>query len=378
MLGPLRQWWTQSSHSQLIHSQDKLFQRLLANHPFTNSKVAGLNSVSFENPNSVGDTTVILAHGFGSGLGFFFANVQHLLRQSSVRNVVLVDWKGMGGSDRPNCRGRPIRGLTEASTSWCDSRFTPAQSVKFFIDPFHEWMQHQQTTIDSFHSGRTILLGHSLGGYLSARYMMEYGSESGINSLVLASPVGFPIKPDTVLVGRQLPTSLRVVDALWSANFTPQQLVRMMGSTRGRRSTHRALMGRIPHLDPESVELLAEYLYHITVGPGSGEFAMNSLLEPAVSTETMGIYAREPLQALMPSQVEGQLLKNSDESSLARIKVLFGDHDWMRPNEPSARETMKEITKQTGLSTSVDIIPNAGHHLYVDNPVDFTRHLLSD
>jgi pimeloyl-ACP methyl ester carboxylesterase len=373
---PLRQWWTQSSYEKLLHSQDKLFQTLLQKHPFTKHKVAGLNSVSFANPNAVGDTTVILAHGFGSGLGFFFANVQQLLQQSSVRNVVLVDWMGMGGSDRPACRARPIRGLTEATTSWCDSRFTPAQAVKFFIDPFHEWMQQRQQAMTT--TGRTILLGHSLGGYLAARYMLEYGNQSQVDSLVLASPVGFPVKPDTVLVGRQLPTSLRIVDTLWSSNFTPQQLVRMMGSRRGRTSTQRALMGRIPHLQKESVELLAEYLYHITVAKGSGEFAMNSLLEPVVSTETMGIYAREPLQVIMADHLEKQFKQGATAAkSLSSIKVLFGDHDWMRPNEPSARETMNEVAKQTGIRTSVEVIPNAGHHLYLDNSIDFTRHLLS-
>jgi pimeloyl-ACP methyl ester carboxylesterase len=61
--------------------------------------------------------------------------------------------------------------------------------------------------------------------------------------------------------------------------------------------------------------------------------------------------------------------------SLSSIK--FGDHDWMRPNEPSARETMNEVAKQTGIRTSVEVIPNAGHHLYLDNSIDFTRHLLS-
>ena len=274
----------------------------------------------------------------------------------------------MGGSDRPQCSRRPIRGTTEYTTSWCDSRYTPSQAVSFFVDPFHEWMQ--QSVLDRSNSslGKVVLVGHSLGGYLSARYVLEHPSI--VNKLILASPVGFPQKPSSVLTGSQLPTSMRIVDALWSSNLTPQQLVRMMGSTRGRANTKRVLQGRIQNLrnSTQDLDLLAEYLYHITVADPSGEFAMNSLLEPAVSPELMGVFAREPLDGRLSE------LETSTDSAVEDIKIIFGDHDWMRPNEVSARNT---VAKMKSIRTSVDIVPQAGHHLYYDNARDFERHILS-
>ena len=335
--------------------------------------------------------TIILTHGFGSGLGFFATNVRHLLQSPNVSRVILVDWKGMGGSERPQCSQRPIRRWwktnenydnnpdtgsgTPSMKSWCDSKFTTSEAVRFFIDPFHEWMEtsvlQNKSANDTEDDGNIVLVGHSLGGYLSARYVIDFPNT--IHRLVLASPVGFPSRPEKVLKGSQLPTSLRIVDALWSSNWTPQQLVRMMGSTRGRRNIQRALQGRIPHLQQEEANLLGEYLYHITVADPSGEFAMNSLLEPVIAPDIMGVFARQPLE----DQLVERLEQNGDvtSSSIKKIKVLFGDHDWMRPNEPSARNTLSKFQK---IDASVHILPNAGHHLYLDNNHDFVRHILDD
>ena len=85
--------------------------------------------------------------------------------------------------------------------------------------------------------------------------------------------------------------------------MTPQQLIRLMGATRGRRVVQQALAGRIPHLtgrmdDRALLRLLADYLYHITVAHPSGEFAMNSLLQPGLQPNEAGVFAREPLAAL--------------------------------------------------------------------------------
>ena len=382
-----RQWYTQSDPASLMKAQDKLLQTFVKT-PFKRrllpESVGGLNSVEFTS--ETGDTTVILAHGFGSGLGFFFNNVDALLRHSSVERVILVDWLGMGGSERPECHQRPIRRIGSScwTSGWCDSRFTTSQAVDFFVDPFAEWMNATTNEASTRGDSKVTLVGHSLGGYLTARYMLKHSSPA-VNKLVLASPVGFPPKPFNTLQGAQLPTTFRIMDALWSANMTPQQLVRIMGSTRGRQNTRRALVGRIPHLmereesDTPLVDILAEYLYHITVAAPSGEYAMNSLLEPAVSPDTMGVFAREPLQALFNASRDGLSLE-STLPGLRSIKVLFGDHDWMRPNEPSARLTMDRVQEQTRgrIETTVLTIPQAGHHLYLDNPTDFVRHIVND
>jgi pimeloyl-ACP methyl ester carboxylesterase len=390
-----RRWWTQSNPSLLIESQDKLLKSLV-NAPFERKISHGVNGVEFSKSNSNDLDTVVLAHGFGSGLGFFYQNVDDLLAHPSVGCVMLVDWLGMGGSDRPQCSQRPIRGWTDHTTSWCDSRYTPSKATDFFVKPFADWLHEAHGTKQSAKS-KLILVGHryaflnflvrpricnnnqelilkgpsyglpmtSLGGYLSARFVMAYPGI--VDKLVLASPVGFPNKPEKSFKGSQLPTSFRILDALWSGNITPQQLVRSMGSTRGKRNTKRALQGRIPHLTDTDSDLLADYLYHITVADPSGEFAMNSLLEPIIAPDLMGVFAREALE---------ERFMNMPPTTKS-IKVLFGDNDWMRPNnESSARSAMGRIQDNYGIRTSVDIIPNAGHHLYMDNGKGFVKHII--
>lgn len=357
---PLRQWWTGGNQKLLLGAQDKLIRNLVAARGTrieTNDGI--INGIEFSgNPSS--DETLVIAHGFGSGLGFYFRNVDLLLKSNKYHRIVLFDWIGMGGSKRPSCHAAPIRGWSEFSTSWCNSRFSAEQAVRFFIDPL-------QSFLDENEINNITLVGHSLGGYLGAKYTLQYPGR--IQKLVLASPVGFPKKPLNAIPQTELSTGLRIVDALWSSNITPQQLVRLMGSTRGRQNVRRALKGRISHLSKSEIDFLAEYLYQITVADPSGEYAMNSLLEPVVSTNTMGVFAREPLHNEMI---------NIDSSIM--VKILFGDQDWMRaqPNEQSVRQVINTLQSTRSNSTaSVHIIPNAGHHLYLDNPQSFTQHILS-
>lgn len=347
-----RQWWTQSNRSKLLKSQDALLKTMIRSEACTShhNNSGPMNSVEFRGS---GDQTVVMAHGFGAGLGFFYANVDRILQSPNVGRLILVDWMGMGASERPPCR-RPMRGLTGWSTSMCDARFTPSQAVDFFLDPFDEW--RKQMDIDSM-----ILVGHSLGGYLSGRYAVE--RPETIEKLVLASPVGIPIKPTNLLKGNQIPTSIRLIDTLWHSNFTPQQIVRAMGATRGRRNVRRALRGRIPSLGSQEVDIVADYLYHITAAHPSGEFAMNSLLEPGISADMMGVFAREPLE------------ESLGDASLDDVTILFGDHDWMRSNQPGAERVVDRLRKN-GKRASVEIVEAAGHHLYLENPERFVSYIL--
>jgi hypothetical protein len=85
-----------------------------------------------------------------------------------------------------------------------------------------------------------------------------------LKKLILASPVGFRPQPTSpqrsrIASSTNMPPALRLVDALWSANFTPQALIRLMGSIRGRHAVKRALRGRIPQLDESELLLLSDY-----------------------------------------------------------------------------------------------------------------------
>jgi cardiolipin-specific phospholipase len=352
-----RQWWTQSNPQALLAAQDSLFRALVPDHDAQSFQINGINAVRFADAeNSVKSNNkpiCILAHGFGSGLGFFYANVKSILQSKKFREVILIDWLGMGGSERPACRNRPYRSIFQSS--WCDSHFSTEQSLDFFIDPLEHFLE--ANGIES----NLHLVGHSLGGYLSARYALKYPGR--VSKLVLASPVGFPHMPENALSSSQMPTTFRLIDTMWSSNITPQSLVRIQGATRGRRNVRRMLQGRIPGLSSDHAGYLADYLYHITVAHPSGEYAINSLLEPGISPDFMGVFAREPLEDRL-----------SALDTAIDLRVCFGDTDWMRTNEPSARRVVDALGRERA---RLDITPNAGHHLYFENNESFVRTILS-
>jgi cardiolipin-specific phospholipase len=399
----LRQWWTGSNSKHLIKAEHELLSALVE-HPFTKQSVGstvhdnGMNIVEFHAPSTISSNlpTVVLAHGFGSGLGFFYRNIDPLLHSGKISRVICLDWLGMGGSARPSCWQSPIQFIFSPLTtlSLCNSKFTPPNAVDFFLDPLDDMLR----------GGNLVqpdepiwLVAHSLGGYLAGRYCMRIHQESStstassqmpnISKLILASPVGFQPVPSSNerISASNLPPAFRLVDALWSANVTPQALVRLMGSSRGKSAVKRALDGRIPHLKQQSarnrngeknhseLDLLADYLYHVTVAPPSGEYAMNSLLEPAASESGAGVYARESLGG-------GEMAKilSTKQTPIKSIKVLFGDNDWMRFHEAASRKEMESISANSNIAARVDIIQRAGHHLYLDNVDSFVEHILGD
>lgn len=143
--------------------------------------------------------TAVLCHGLGAALGFFFNNVDSLLRQNggNFDRVVAVDWLGFGASSRPNCAAP--RHPWWGDFSLCKSKFDVAEdqdvssaATNFFIDNFDDF--RAEAGIDTF-----TLIGHSLGGYLSARYVrdvgffcgnwtVQYGAELCLLALIVRAP----------------------------------------------------------------------------------------------------------------------------------------------------------------------------------------------
>lgn len=289
-------------------------------------------------------------------MGFFYRNIEGLLGNSNVERLLCFDWLGMGGSERISCRASPRMPLIPC----CDSKLSTSEAVGFFIDPLEDWLRYQNLS-------NVTLVGHSLGGYLSMRYVVKYPGR--IDKLVLASPVGFPSVPVDSLPRGQMPLGLKLLDTLWSKNFTPQQIVRFLGGVQGKKAVKRVLKARLGQsISDHEAEILGDYFYHITCAKASGEYAMNSLLKPVATSRSAHVYAREDLETLALT---------GDSFGLSSFRVMFGDHDWMRQGEPSARTVSKYLNERHGLDTSVSILNNAGHHLYMDNPQEFHTTILS-
>lgn len=79
---------------------------------------------------------------------------------------------------------------------------------------------------------------------------------------------------------------------------------------------------------------------------GSGEYCLAHILAP-------GAYARKP----MVDRIENLKMPMS---------FLYGEHDWM--DVRGGKEAVKRLRKQGNVNTNCCIVPNSGHHIYLDNP----------
>ena len=142
-------------------------------------------------------TTCVLAHGLGSGLGFFFPNLAYLA--SRFDRVVAFDWLGFAGSDRPE---------------W-DATASAQDATNFFTDSFTLFCDEME--IDRF-----TFIAHSMGGLLASEFALVCSRQT-LDALILISPAGIPPRPEPqdVLDGSDLSGGLRLVKAAWEHNLTP-------------------------------------------------------------------------------------------------------------------------------------------------------------
>jgi cardiolipin-specific phospholipase len=362
------------------------------------------------------ENTLVMLHGYGAGLGFFYRNLEPLSRPKGWK-LYALDMLGMGNSSRPPFRihAKDQQGKITEAENW-------------FIDALEEWRIARK--LEKF-----TLLGHSMGGYLAVSYALKYPGR--LNKLILASPVGMPEDPYAVSapvpqnegqetamanelmdqegsslsasVSRQTDPSAAASSSganatdtkpkrrpqsgwwlwLWDANLlSPFSLVRMAGPF-GPRVVSGWTSRRFDHLPAEEAAAMHSYVYTVFRQRGSGEFALPYLLAP-------GAYARRPMINYI-QEVGRKVIKPATDTTPALketgipIVMMYGDHDWMDVAGGYAAEeklrqaatrallhgTEEEKRKENG-SAKVKIISKAGHHLYLENPDDFNDFVVKE
>jgi cardiolipin-specific phospholipase len=395
-------------------------------------KNRALNEFSVERVGEEVEENLVMLHGYGAGLGFFYKNFEGLSRVKGWK-LYALDMLGMGRSSRPpfKVHAKDQAGKISEAENW-------------FIDALEEWRVLKK--IDKF-----TLLGHSMGGYMAVAYALKYPGH--LNKLILASPVGIPEDPyamqaempepedstmaneflqdqeEDIIQGngnlktngdnnnflnarskadplknkpvqdqpprRPLPKWLVY---LWDANISPFSIVRWAGPL-GPRFVSGWTSRRFSHLPADESDALHTYAYSLFRQRGSGEYALAYILAP-------GAFARSPLirringvgRQPLPSPSPPSLSPStSSSSSLAQnaklsketgipIVMMYGENDWMDiaggfAAEQKLKEEKAKVLKaatedekkaENG-SAKVLIVKKAWHHLYLDGWEEFNE-----
>ena len=377
-----------------------------------------LNELSIERAGEDPEETLVMVHGYGAGLCFFYKNFEPMSRIPGLK-LYALDMLGMGNSSRPPFK---IHARTREEQV--------VEAENWFIDALEEWRRERKIE-------RFTLLGHSLGGYLAVSYALKYPGH--LNKLILASPVGIPkdpyavnasmpeptestlaqeftedqqtvtesnVVPSTTTTANNAPSAKNSSSAapppppaapkrplpgwlvwLWDANISPFSIVRMSGPL-GPRFVSGWSSRRFNHLPPAEAQALHDYSFSIFKQKGSGEYALAYILAP-------GAYARRPVIDRI-QDVGRQVIAPARDDQPARketgipVVFMYGEHDWMdAAGGLAAEEKLKQAKIKALLhgtdeekrgengSAKVVMIPKAGHHLYLDNP-DFFNNIMKE
>ncbi|RKP27054.1 Alpha/Beta hydrolase protein, partial [Syncephalis pseudoplumigaleata] len=282
---------------------------------------------------------LVLAHGYGAGLAYFYRNFAGLTRPGW--RVYAIDWLGMGRSARVQFPSRPVKQTREEYAEMAE---------EFFIDSLERWRIAQGIE-------KMTLAGHSMGGYMSSLYSLRYPER--VERLVLISPVGIPEHPSaaeqagaaaeaTAGISSKIPGW---VSTMWDRNYTPQWFVRAMGPF-GPRLVSTYVQNRMAHLPDEDRADLQDYTYHISSAPGSSEYSLAAILAP-------GAHARRPLKDRLP----GLRMPTT---------FIYGEKDWM-----DYRHAVR-VQPRMQVETEVVRIPYGGHHMYMENPEAFAESMQAE
>ncbi|XP_041018661.1 probable 1-acylglycerol-3-phosphate O-acyltransferase [Juglans microcarpa x Juglans regia] len=280
-----------------------------------------INTVTFDAKDD--SPTLVMVHGYGASQGFFFRNFDALANRF---RVIAIDQLGWGGSSRPDftCKS------TEETEAW-------------FIDSFEEWRKAKN--LSNF-----ILLGHSFGGYVAAKYALKHPDH--VQHLILVGPAGFSSESDASesLIRFRATWKGAILNHLWESNFTPQKIIRGIGPwgpnlVRKYTSARFGTYTTGDTLTDEESKLLTDYVYHTLAAKASGELCLKYIF-------SFGAFARMPL------------IHSASEWKVPTT-FIYGHQDWM------SYEGAQEARKRMKVPCEIIRVPQAGHFAFIDNANGF-------
>lgn len=273
---------------------------------------------------------IVLVHGYGA-TGVFYYKMIEELRNSF--HVFAIDMWGFGQSSRPK--------ISDYSFENCCS---------FFLEPFEEWRKSLE--LEDF-----VLVAHSMGAFLMSQYMKL--KEPPVKMLYLISPAGFTIKTVDEIKERmsQYVSGFKMLTIKFS--FFVMEDLRMspfhLAFMNRDGAIEKYFKGERMAMNTEESTLFIEYFKKIVDQSACGEKALGSFLY-------YGCYSKNPLSKLFK--------KIRDD--ICNVRIFYGDADWMD------FEHSIEVNILEKIKYDIQIVPNAGHQILLQNPSYLTKVLVED
>ncbi|EKD00988.1 hypothetical protein A1Q2_04675 [Trichosporon asahii var. asahii CBS 8904] len=367
-----------------------------------------INTLEFTTPQTTGSReAVVVLHGYGAAQGFFFKNWASVSRSAAAtgRRTFFLDWLGMGLSSRPSSH------LLSSKQHSVESRVATAEH--FFLDSLENW--RRQEGID-----KMLLVGHSLGGYLSTAYAKRHPDR--VSALVLLSPVGFPHNPDGST--RPLPAGAdgRKVDGIVAGSNDQAEAAvhkelgadqanlqrttsagpateatdrdeHIKGEARQWRndspSTYRKIATRsilwawerglspfslMRSLGPWGPLLVGKYTMRRFSAQDPDDIrALHAYIYGVTAMRGSGEYCISHL--LAPGAYARMPLVERIAGLSVPVTFAYGDNDWM--DVKGGNDAQERLREAGNADVHVKVVSGAGHHLYLDNPEE-TNQLIDE
>lgn len=314
---------------------------------------------------------LVIIHGYGAGLGFFIKNIEEISAKHPNWHIHAIDLPGYGCSTRVDFPHQIPNEQHEVVE-------------KLFTIPLRDWFVSRGLNEDN-----TITIAHSMGGYFSLLLQMNEIENKNVitndefkflqkkfnffnskfkkqkdifdkQSLELSNTSLNPYKfwetlilvsPGGIYHSRADEIEKRVpiwFTRLWNMNVSPFSLIRGSGPLGSyfvsAWTSRRFAISKL--FDDNLYQLLHQYSYAIFDAKGSGEYMLNYILGP-------GGYPRHPLFDRI----------KTFQNLPGKTIWMYGDHDWM---DKTGGILSSDVITKNGGNASVEIIENAGHHIYLD------------
>nr|XP_046274406.1 1-acylglycerol-3-phosphate O-acyltransferase ABHD5-like [Scatophagus argus] len=323
--------WCPTSPSRLKDAEEKMLKSV--KRPFSRQHVRISNSNylwtlafsthpqlhSLSAPPAQTGPPLVLLHGFGGGVALWAQNLDTL---SDSGPVYALDLLGFGRSSRPEFPTDP-EGVEEQ-----------------FVATLEEW--RERVGLEEM-----VLLGHNLGGYLSAAYTLKYPHR--VKHLLLVEPWGFPARPDNPNHS-SIPVWIRAMGAVMSP-FNPLAGLRLAGPlgpmlVQTIRSDFKQKYSSV--FDDNTV---SDYIYHLNAQTPSGETAFKNMTIPYG-------WAKRPMLERI-GQVQADI----------PVSFIYGSRSSIDSDSGYA-------FKKTRPDVEISVIRGAGHYVFADQPDDFNQTVL--